>query len=65
MVGSFKSAVTKRINQARGAVGETLWQRNYYDRIIRSDEQLMAARAYLDNNPVNWALDVLNSEVLQ
>ncbi len=65
IVGSFKSVVTKRINQARGAAGESLWQRNYYDRIIRSEEQLMAARAYIENNPLNWALDELNSEVLQ
>jgi putative transposase len=65
IVGSFKSVVTKRINQARGAAGESLWQRNYYDRIIRSEEQLMAAGAYIENNPLNWALDELNSEVLQ
>jgi putative transposase len=64
MVGSFKSAVTKPINQARGAAGESLWQRNYYDRIIRSEERLMAALAYIDNNPINWALDELNSEAL-
>ncbi len=64
MVGSFKSAVTKRINEARGAAGETLWQRNYFDRIIRSEQRLIAARAYIVNNPVNWALDELNSEAL-
>jgi putative transposase len=65
IVGSFKSAVTKRINEARGRPGEVVWQQNYFDRIVRSDEQLIAARAYVVNNPLGWALDVLNSEVLQ
>jgi putative transposase len=64
IIGSFKSAVTKRINEARGSPGETVWQRNYFDRIVRSDEQLIAARAYIVNNPLGWTLDVLNSEAL-
>ena len=64
IVGSYKSAVTKRINEARGSPGEVVWQRNYFDRIVRSDEQLIAARAYIVNNPLGWALDELNSEAL-
>ena len=64
IVGSFKSVVTKRINEARASPGEVVWQRNYFDRIVRSDEQLIAARAYIVNNPLGWALDVLNSEAL-
>jgi putative transposase len=64
MVGSFKSAVTKRINEARGSPSEIVWQRNYFDRIVHSEERLIVARAYIVNNPINWALDELNSEAL-
>jgi len=37
-VRSFKSAATKRINELRHSPGEPVWQRNYYDRVIRSDD---------------------------
>jgi len=39
-----------------------LWQRNYYDHIIRSDEELERVRAYIRNNPARWALDPENTE---
>jgi putative transposase len=48
----------------RSFKGEVVWQRNYFDRIVRSDERLIVARAYIVNNPINWALDELNSEAL-
>ncbi len=38
IVRSFKSAATKRINELRHSPGEPVWQRNYYDRVIRSDD---------------------------
>ena len=34
-----------------------IWQRNYYERIIRNDRELDAVRAYIANNPLAWALD--------
>ena len=37
-----------------------LWQRNYYERIIRNDEELHNIRQYIDNNPVNWTTDSEN-----
>ncbi|MFN8377866.1 MAG: transposase [Anaerolineae bacterium] len=54
IVGSFKSAVTKRANDRRGTPGVPLWQRNYYDHIIRAEDDLNAIRAYIDTNPARW-----------
>jgi REP element-mobilizing transposase RayT len=31
-----------------------IWQRSFYDRIIRNDESLQAVRSYIDNNPLVW-----------
>ena len=34
-----------------------LWQRNYYEQIIRDDLTLDRVREYIANNPLDWALD--------
>ncbi|GAM10690.1 putative protein [Geobacter sp. OR-1] len=34
-----------------------LWQRNYYERVIRDDAELAGIREYIRNNPANWADD--------
>ena len=33
-----------------------LWQRSYYDHVIRNDTDLYETRAYIENNPLNWLL---------
>jgi hypothetical protein len=49
--------VTKRINRIRQTPGVHVWQRNYYDHIIRDDIELDRVREYIVNNPVNWETD--------
>ena len=39
-----------------------LWQRNYYDRIIRNEKELNQIREYIFNNPFQWAEDEYNPE---
>ncbi len=51
---SFKSAVTKRINEIQNTSGTCLWQRNYYEHIIRDGSDLARIREYIMNNPVKW-----------
>ena len=63
IVGSFKSAATKRINEMRGMPGGKLWQRNYYEHIIRNDESLHRIREYIANNPLQWELDRENPNI--
>ena len=53
----FKSAVTKRINEIRGTPGIPVWQRNYYEHIVRNDGELNRIRKYIINNPLKWEFD--------
>jgi len=57
VVGSFKSAVTSRVNELRGNAGCPVWQRNYFERVIRNERELAAIREYIANNPAKWAMD--------
>ncbi len=57
LVGAFKTVVTKQINLTYGTEGRPIWQRNYYERIIRNENELDRAREYIVNNPLQWALD--------
>ena len=57
LVAGFKSAATKRINEIRGTLGLPVWQRNYYERVIRNDEELNRIRQYIADNPAHWEED--------
>lgn len=41
----------------RNTPGISVWQRNYYERIIRDDKSLENIRNYIINNPVQWYND--------
>jgi REP element-mobilizing transposase RayT len=41
-----------------------LWQRNYYEHIIRNDDELRRIREYITDNPLRWALDRENPDVV-
>jgi REP element-mobilizing transposase RayT len=61
IVAYFKYQSTKEINALTGAgVVTKLWQRNYYERIIRNDREMDAIWRYIENNPANWAQDSEN-----
>jgi len=53
IIGSFKAGVSRR-------AGCSVWQRSFYDRVIRDDEELRALREYVEENPLRWALDLEN-----
>ncbi|MDX1995413.1 MAG: transposase [bacterium] len=57
IVRSFKSAATKSINRLRQVKGAPVWQRNYYEHIIRNDRELDAFRDYILSNPAQWEFD--------
>jgi REP element-mobilizing transposase RayT len=59
IVRSFKSAVTSRIHALATDSNQPIWQRNYYEHIIRSEESLNRIRAYIHNNPSQWTSDSL------
>ena len=57
IIRSFKSAVTKRINELRNNNNSPIWQRNYYEHIVRNEKDLFFIRKYIEQNPFKWELD--------
>jgi len=57
IVGNFKSVTARRINRVRKTPDTLVWQRNYYERVIRNERELAAIRKYIAQNPQNWELD--------
>jgi len=62
VIGAFKSITTVRYArgvETRGwpAFSQRLWQRNYYEHIVRDDESLQQIREYIAENPACWDLD--------
>ncbi|MEW6203649.1 MAG: transposase, partial [bacterium] len=61
-VAGFKSATTKQINILRKTPGAPVWQRNYYERVIRNDDELAHITEYIMNNTIWWHLDRENPD---
>ncbi len=57
LIGAFKTVMTKQFNLAHGIKGHPVWQRNYYERIIRDGNELARIRKYILDNPTQWAFD--------
>ncbi len=55
IIGSYKSAVMKRINREYNATG--IWQRNYYEHIIRDNDDMERIWNYIELNPTMWTDD--------
>jgi putative transposase len=53
----LKSSGTQRINELRGTPGQPVWQRNYYEHVIRNEIDLEEIREYIQNNPWKWLED--------
>ena len=57
LIGAFKTVSTKRINALRDTPGARLWQRDYFERIIRDEPEWIRIRQYIIENPQRWASD--------
>ena len=57
VVGYFKMNTAKHSNQILKRSGQPFWQRNYYEHVIRHEEELRRIREYIQNNPKKWELD--------
>jgi putative transposase len=57
IIRSYKSAVSYRINLMRGTDGIPVWQRNYYEHIIRDEKDLQNKTDYIEANPLLWDED--------
>ena len=56
VVRSLKAGIAREINIFRGTEGAPVWQRNYWERIVRSGGELARYRRYLEENPRRWFL---------
>jgi REP element-mobilizing transposase RayT len=62
IVRLFKSTTTKQINLIRNHPGMPVWQRNYYEHVVRNEKELFKIRKYIKDNPLQWELDVENPQ---
>lgn len=61
-IGSYKAAVTNKIRELCQTSDLKIWQRNYYEVIIREETQLYNYRKYIQQNPLKWHLDEDNPQ---
>lgn len=54
VIRSFKSSATREANLLRSTSKRAFWQRNYYEHIIRNEQDLSAIREYIRFNPLKW-----------
>jgi REP element-mobilizing transposase RayT len=60
VIGAFKSISTIKVNRLMGRRGVPLWQRSYYEHIVRTGEDLRKIQRYILENPLMWSLDAEN-----
>lgn len=64
IIQNFKSISTRFANSLYFNPGSILWQRNYFEHIIRNERELNDIRKYIQANPVLWENDKENPHVL-
>lgn len=63
IIGQYKSTVSREIRRQAGDI--TVWQRSFYDEIIRTEEAYRALWGYIHTNPQNWSSDELFRPALE
>jgi REP element-mobilizing transposase RayT len=61
IIRGFKASVTNALNQRYNTPGFKLWQRNYWEHIIRDDVSMNRLREYIIFNPLKWKEDCFNT----
>ncbi len=59
IVAYYKYQTTKQFNQSTSYPFPKLWQRNYYEHIVRDNTDPERIRRYIRNNPAHWTIDKL------
>ncbi|MHB0856582.1 MAG: transposase [Anaerolineae bacterium] len=57
IVRALKSFSARRINVLRDTPGSTVWQRGYWERVVRDEHELQRAWEYIERNPFQWQND--------
>lgn len=63
VVRAFKGFSARRINELRGTPGKPVWQRGYYEHVIRDEDEWRRVREYIANNARRWEMDRENQHV--
>jgi REP element-mobilizing transposase RayT len=64
-MAQFKSRVTKRLWKIPALRDTPIWQRNYYEHIIRNERELKSTTDYINANPLLWEQDDENPLQIQ
>jgi REP element-mobilizing transposase RayT len=62
MIRAFKAAVTRLARETGNISNEPLWQRDYWDHVVRDEQALSRIMEYIANNPLSWHLDQENPD---
>jgi len=65
VIGAFKSLSTIHVNRLMNSKGSPLWQRSYFEHVIRNGEDLKNTQRYILENPLRWSLDEENPDWLR
>ncbi|MCH7781978.1 transposase [candidate division KSB1 bacterium] len=57
IVRQFKTFSSRHINKSRNAPGNSVWQRNYHEHVVRNDNSYLKISGYIINNPAHWRRD--------
>jgi len=63
VIRAFKSQSAIAANRLLQRPGQPLWQRNYFERVVRDEEELQRIRDYIVNNPACWGEDTENPTI--
>ena len=62
IIGWLKYQATKEINKLRGSAGDKIFQRSFFDHIVRNRDDYYEIYKYIYENPIRWYYDKLYSE---
>ncbi|HMN49306.1 MAG TPA: transposase [Ignavibacteriaceae bacterium] len=65
IIGKFKSFTTRKIRETLSDKTEFKWQKSFYDRIIRNENELFNIRKYIQENPLRWDIEKNSPENLE
>jgi REP element-mobilizing transposase RayT len=60
IIGRFKMTSAKRINELKGTPSVPVWQRNYYEHVIRDEKSFGRIQEYIQTNALRWEMDKEN-----
>jgi len=60
IIGYYKYQTTKQVNAQLGVLGTRVWQRNYFERVVRDQRELRRFSEYILSNPLQWESDLLH-----